>query len=171
MSEPNPYAAPKAKLDSPPSPPVQEHRAADLVIRWVLVVPMNAIAGFMLALLAGFNSPAAMMGMMFGIAVIGFFYLSVEATLRSSGLTTLAHILVSGALLRIPFQIVPIAELWAYGLVVHVWPTVDPPAAGWPSLTELLVTFGLTLAVGFQLAIMAIVLGVLLELGRRAFQS
>lgn len=157
--DPNPYAAPKAELgvtrlreDQP------RRRRPPARWLWPVLVLLNTIAGLMLS--SGLmKTPLHTAGIFAGIVVVGAPYALLEIFLRRRELYFASDMLYFGAALRIPFQLWPIADLFAGIVAASALQSLNwTNAYGDPTPLS---NFLMTVFTGTQLALMAFVLGLL----------
>jgi hypothetical protein len=163
----NPYAAPKAELgvsqlreDQP------RRRRPPPRWLWPILVLLNAIAGLVFSS-SLMKTPYHTAGILAGIVVVGTPYALLEMVFRRRQFLFLADMLYFGAAIRIPFQLYPIAEVFAAmgGSLFLQQAGLLPDNQGGPTPWS---NFLMTVVVGTQLAVMAFILGLLPAVVRHA---
>lgn len=170
----NPYATPQIDLGETPVANAQASpRRSPPTWLWLFLVPLNACAGLLLAM-NYMLTPWHVVGVLLGILVVGATYALLEHAFRSRHKDFLADMLLYGAVVRIPFQLLPVPEFMAA--------TIGEGLIGLFTVQEKLPFFNesvpvptpwsnflLTTIVGTQLALMAFLLGMIpAHLKRRA---
>jgi hypothetical protein len=159
-SSDNPYAAPQAELGQTQRKVVPQQRTRQPPRwLWLLVIPLNTLAPFAFAseLL---DSPFHVVAIVLGIVVVGLPYALQEMLLRRTGAIFLADVFFYGAVFRIPCQLLPVVDAIAglfaisflqfWGLGLNNLGRFDP-----------LHCFAMTVLVGGQLAIFALLVGLI----------
>lgn len=155
----NPYAAPQAEFFEPrrPDDPPRRRRSPPRWL-WPILVLLNTLIGLYAAcdlMISTLHTAVIFLG----IAAVGMPYAMLEMNFRRREWHFVSDMLYFGAVLRIPFQFLTIADFIAgfnaESVVIALFsmnPYGDPTPLG---------NFLMTVITGTQLALMAFVLGIL----------